>query len=256
MSSAEDALLAKREGERAMLREFAAMSLDDPRRAALRERIVTSHLALVVAMSQRFRDRGEPLDDIIQVGNEGLIKAVDRFDPDRGVEFSTFATPTIIGEIKRHFRDRLWAVRVPRRLQEMRMQVNRATEELTSTIGRSPTVREIAEHTGLSEDDVLDTLESSQAYATLSLDGGDDDESMSIGNTIGEEDASLEYVEVRETVMPLLNSLPARERRIVVMRFFENKTQSEIATELGISQMHVSRLLARSLDQMRTTMES
>ena len=185
MSSADDALLTKREGERAMLREFAAMSLDDPRRAALRERIVTSHLALVVAMSQRFRDRGEPLDDIIQVGNEGLIKAVDRFDPDRGVEFSTFATPTIIGEIKRHFRDRLWAVRVPRRLQEMRMQVNRATEELTSTIGRSPTVREIAEHTGLSEDDVLDTLESSQAYATLSLDGGDDDESMSIGNTIG-----------------------------------------------------------------------
>jgi len=249
--TSDDALVTRRETDRAMLRELAAMSPDDPGRASLRDRIVTSHIPLVVAMAQRFRDRGEPLDDVIQVGTVGLIHAVDRFDPDRGVEFSTFATPTIIGEIKRHFRDRGWTIRVPRRLQELRMQVNSVTERLTSELGRSPTVREIASAAGISEDDVLDAIESSQAYSTLSLDGGDDDDGPILGDALGESDEGLEYVELRETVRPLLESLPARERRIVMMRFYENKTQSEIATEMGISQMHVSRLLAKSLASMR-----
>ena len=247
-------LEARRAHEQVMLRELAEMPADDPARGQLRERIVTSHVPLVIALANRFRDRGEPLDDLIQVGTEGLIKAVDRFDPDRGVQFSTFATPTILGEIKRHFRDRGWSVRVPRRPQEMRMQVNAATETLTSTLGRSPTVREIAAHTGLTEDDVLDAVESAQAYATVSLDGdGSDDDGPTLLGTLGTEDESLDLVEVRETVRPLLEKLSPRERLIVIKRFYENKSQSQIAAEMGMSQMHVSRLLARSLQQMRTS---
>lgn len=242
----------RREEDRALLREFAAMAPDDPGRSALRDRIVTSHLPLVVSMAGRFRDRGEPMDDLIQVGTVGLINAVDRFDPDRGVEFSTFATPTIIGEIKRHFRDRGWTIRVPRRLQEMRLHVNVATEALTSELGRSPTVREIADKAGLSEDDVLDAIESSQAYSTLSIDAdGGDSDAPSIADSLGETDEAMEWVEQRETVRPLLEALPPRERRIVMLRFYEGLSQSQIAAEMGMSQMHVSRLLARSLIQMR-----
>ena len=239
-----------------MLRDFADLPAGDPARDELRERIVTSHLPLVIALANRFRDRGEPLDDLIQVGTEGLIKAVDRFDPERGVQFSTYATPTIIGEIKRHFRDRGWSVRVPRRLQEMRMQVNAATEALTAELGRSPTVREIAARTELTEDDVLDAVESAQAYSTVSLDGDDnDDDSPSLLGTLGSDDASLELVELRETVRPLLEQLAPRERMIVIKRFYENKSQSQIAAEVGMSQMHVSRLLTRSLAQMRSALD-
>jgi RNA polymerase sigma-B factor len=250
---ASNSLTAKREGERQMLREFAQLDQSDPRRAALRDTIVTSHLPLVVAMANRFRDRGEPLDDLIQVGTVGLINAVDRFDPSRGLEFSTFATPTILGEIKRHFRDRGWAIRVPRRLQEMRIQVNIATEALTTELGRSPTVREIAKQTGLSEDDILDTLESAQAYSTLSLDAqsGSDDDGPSLINSLGTEEVEFEYIELRQTVGPLIEALDPRERRIVQMRFYDNMSQSQIAKAMGLSQMHVSRLLAKALDSMR-----
>ena len=235
-----------------MLRELAAMAPDDPARSPLRDRIITSHMPLVIAMAQRFRDRGEPLDDLIQVGMVGLLNAVDRFDPGRGLEFSTFATPTIIGEIKRHFRDRGGAIRIPRRLQESRAQVNQSTEALATSLGRSPTVREVAAHSGLTDDEVLDALESAHAYSALSLDGGGgDSDSFSLGDTLGGDDAELEQIEVRETVRPLLAALNPRDRRIVVMRFYENKSQSEIAKEVGVSQMHVSRLLARSLAQMR-----
>ena len=242
---------ADRDRERVLFALLGTLAADDPRRLAARDELVTMHLPLVQHLARRFRDRGEPHDDLVQVGTIGLIKAVDRFDTERGVEFSTYATPTIVGEIKRHFRDRGWAVRVPRRLQEMRLTLARATADLTQSLGRSPTVRELAEHLGVPEDDVLEGLESAQAYATASLDAGADDEGASIADTMGVEDAALDGVEYRESLRPLLAQLPDRERRIVVLRFFHNMTQSQIASEVGISQMHVSRLLARSLATLR-----
>jgi RNA polymerase sigma-B factor len=183
-----------------------------------------------------------------------LIKAVDRFDTDRGVEFSTYATPTIVGEIKRHFRDKGWAVRVPRRLQDLRLQLTTATQELSQSQGRSPTVAELAHHLGISEEEVLEGLESANAYATISLDAGGEggeDDGVAMLDTIGSDDEALEGVEYRESLKPLLASLEPRERRILLLRFFRNMTQSEIAEEVGISQMHVSRLLARTLTQLR-----
>ena len=241
-----------REIERALLSELAALGPDDPRRRAIRDHLVTMHLPLVEHLARRFRDRGESHEDLVQVGTIGLIKAVDRFDVDRGVEFSTYATPTIVGEIKRHFRDRGWAIRVPRRLQEMRLQINRATADLSQEHGRSPSVAELAERIGVTEDEILEGLESSQAYATTTLDGGDDDDdSASVAATLGTVDRALEGVENRESLRPLLASLPEREQRILVLRFFENKTQSEIAEEVGLSQMHISRLLAKTLASLR-----
>jgi RNA polymerase sigma-B factor len=239
--------------ERDLFTVLAATPADGDEHRAARDELITMHLPLVEHLARRFRDRGQPHDDLVQVGTIGLIKAVDRFDADRGVEFSTYASPTIVGEIKRHFRDRGWAVRVPRRLQEMRLDLTRATAELSQRTGRSPTVRELAEHLGVSEDEVLEGLESGQAYATTSLDAGtgDEGEGASIADTLGAEDAALDGVEYREALKPLLAQLPERERRIILLRFFHNKTQSQIAEEIGISQMHVSRLLARSLAQLR-----
>src|SRR3954466_5800322 len=212
------------------------------------------HLPLVEYLARRFRNRGEPLDDLVQVATIGLIKSVDRFDLERGVEFSTYATPTIVGEIKRHFRDKGWAVRVPRRLQELRLALTSATSELSQRNGRSPTVHELAEHLKLSEEEVLEGLESANAYSTLSLDAGDqgrEEESVAVVDTLGIDDEALEGVEYRESLKPMLEQLPPREKKILLLRFFGNMTQSQIATELGISQMHVSRLLARTLAQLR-----
>ncbi|MFD4588258.1 RNA polymerase sigma factor SigF [Streptomyces sp. NPDC058423] len=223
-----------------------------PERAELRNQLVRMHLPLVEHLARRFRNRGEPLDDLTQVATIGLIKSVDRFDPDRGVEFSTYATPTVVGEIKRHFRDKGWAVRVPRRLQELRLALTTATAELSQQHGRSPTVHELAERLGISEEEVLEGLESANAYSTLSLDVPDtDDESPAVADTLGAEDEALEGVEYRESLKPLLEDLPPREKRILLLRFFGNMTQSQIAQEVGISQMHVSRLLARTLAQLR-----
>ena len=237
-----------------LLEEMSGLSEDDPARVAVRDELVTMNLPLVEHLARRFRDRGENHEDLVQVGTVGLIKAVDRFDTDRGVQFSTYATPTIVGEIKRHFRDRGWAIRVPRRLQEMRISLSRATSELSQQNGRSPTVAELAEHLGVTEEEVLEGLESAQAYATSSLDAGtsDSDESIGLGATIGDVDQALEGVDNRESLKPLLTALPERERQILFLRFFDNKTQSEIAEELNISQMHVSRLLTRTLAQLRT----
>jgi RNA polymerase sigma-B factor len=241
--------------ERELLRKLSELSPDDPRRRDLRDDIVTMHLPLVEHLARRFRDRGEPHEDLVQVGTIGLIKAVDRFDLERGVEFSTFATPTIVGEIKRHFRDRGWAIRVPRRLQELRLQLNRANAELSQELGRYPTVAELAANLRISEDEVLEGLESAQAYATSTLDGGDEeDDSSSLGATLGSIDEALEGVENRETLRPLLAALPEREQRILMLRFFENKTQSQIAEEVGLSQMHVSRLLNKTLSTLREQM--
>jgi len=195
--------------------------------------------------------------DLLEAGTIGLIKAVDRFDTGRGVEFSTYATPTIVGEIKRHFRDRGWAIRVPRRLQELRMQIGAATAELTQRLGRSPTPRELAEAIGCSVEEIIEGIESSNAYSTLSLDAGDDsdDGAASMLDAIGVDDAGLEHVEIRESIKPLLDRLDPREKKILLLRFFKNMTQSQIAEEIGVSQMHVSRLLNRTLDQLRASLE-
>jgi RNA polymerase sigma-B factor len=228
---------------------------DSPVWRALRDELVHRHLPLVHFLARRFRDRGEALPDLVQVATIGLIKAVDRYDPGRGVEFTTFATPTIAGEIKRHFRDRAWAVRVPRKLQEQKAVVSRATTDLFQTLGHSPTVTELAAHTALSEEQVLESLETVHAYATVSLDAETAGESptlgASLGDALGELDAALEKVEYRESLRPMLEQLGAREKQILLLRFFAGMTQSEIASEVGISQMHVSRLLARTLARLR-----
>jgi RNA polymerase sigma-B factor len=248
----------ERARERALIALIADTDPDDPARRRARDELVTLHLPLVQFLARRFRDRGEPLEDLVQVGTIGLIKAVDRFDPQRGVEFSTYATPTIVGEIKRHFRDKGWAIRVPRRLQELRISLGQATAELSQKSGRAPTVAELAAHLGISEDEVIEGLEGAQAYSTASLDahvGGDDgEESPSLVDRLGSDDLDLEAVEYRESLKPLLAALPSRERRILALRFFHGMTQSEIAAEVGISQMHVSRLLAKSLATLRDGM--
>ncbi|MFZ3568245.1 RNA polymerase sigma factor SigF [Streptomyces sp. BH097] len=241
-----------RSGARAMFIQLRTLKDGSPEYAELRNQLVRMHLPLVEHLARRFRNRGEPLDDLTQVATIGLIKSVDRFDPERGVEFSTYATPTVVGEIKRHFRDKGWAVRVPRRLQELRLALTTATAELSQVNGRSPTVHELAEKLGISEEEVLEGLESANAYSTLSLDVPDtDDESPAVADTLGSEDEALEGVEYRESLKPLLEDLPPREKRILLLRFFGNMTQSQIAQEVGISQMHVSRLLARTLAQLR-----
>jgi len=241
-----------RAAARALFVRLAELPEGSPERVELRNQLVRMHIPLVEHLARRFRNRGEPLDDLTQVATIGLIKSVDRFDPERGVEFSTYATPTIVGEIKRHFRDKGWAVRVPRRLQELRLALTTATGELSQQHGRSPTVHELAQHLGISEEEVLEGLESANAYSTLSLDVPDtDDESPAVADTLGAEDDALEGVEYRESLKPLLAGLPPREQKILVLRFFRNMTQSQIAHEVGISQMHVSRLLARTLAQLR-----
>nr|WP_189306463.1 RNA polymerase sigma factor SigF [Streptomyces cinerochromogenes] len=241
-----------RSGARAKFIELRTLREGSTEYAELRNQLVRMHLPLVEHLARRFRNRGEPLDDLTQVATIGLIKSVDRFDPERGVEFSTYATPTVVGEIKRHFRDKGWAVRVPRRLQELRLALTTATAELSQLHGRSPTVHELAEKLAISEEEVLEGLESANAYSTLSLDVPDtDDESPAVADTLGAEDEALEGVEYRESLKPLLEDLPPREKRILLLRFFGNMTQSQIAQEVGISQMHVSRLLARTLAQLR-----
>ncbi|QJT04003.1 RNA polymerase sigma factor SigF [Streptomyces asoensis] len=241
-----------RSGARAMFIELRKLENSSAEYAEMRNQLVRMHLPLVEHLARRFRNRGEPLDDLTQVATIGLIKSVDRFDPERGVEFSTYATPTVVGEIKRHFRDKGWAVRVPRRLQELRLALTTATAELSQQHGRSPTVHELAEKLAISEEEVLEGLESANAYSTLSLDVPDtDDESPAVADTLGAEDEALEGVEYRESLKPLLEDLPPREKRILLLRFFGNMTQSQIAQEVGISQMHVSRLLARTLAQLR-----
>jgi RNA polymerase sigma-B factor len=222
----------------------------------LREELARLHLPLVEYLAKRFKDRGEPLDDLIQVGSVGLLKAIDRFDLERGVEFSTYATPTIVGELKRYFRDKGWAVRVPRRLQELSLRLNKVVSQLTQDLGRSPTIPEIAHAAAVSEDEVLEALESGQAYSTMSLDApsADDDDAPLRGDRLGEEDLRLDNLEYFASLAPLIEKLPERERMILYLRFFKGMTQSKIADEVGISQMHVSRLLTRILAFLREGM--
>ena len=238
---------------RELFERLAGLPAGDPERARIRGYLVELHLPLVEYLARRFRNRGEWLDDLTQVATIGLIKSIDRFDLDRGVEFSTYATPTIVGEIKRHFRDKGWAVRVPRRLQELKLSLTKAIGELAQREGRAPTVSELATHLQMSEEDVLEGLESANAYSTVSLDAPDsgDEDAPAVSDSLGIVDDALEGVEYRESLKPLLEQLPPREKKILLLRFFGNKTQSQIAAELGISQLHVSRLLARTLAQLR-----
>lgn len=223
---------------------------------AVRDELARLHLPLVEYLARRFKDRGEPLDDLVQVGSVGLLKAIDRFDVERGVEFSTYATPTIVGELKRYFRDKGWAVRVPRRLQELSLRLNKVVAELTQSLGRSPTVKEIAERVGVSQDEILEALESGQAYTTASIDqpSADEEGSPMRVDRMGEVDERLETLEYFASLAPLVRQLPEREQRILELRFFHGMTQSRIADELGISQMHVSRLLSRMLAFLREQM--
>jgi RNA polymerase sigma-B factor len=222
----------------------------------LRDELITAHMGLAEYLARRFTNRGEPLDDLVQVAALGLLKAVDRFDPERGLEFSTYATPTIVGELKRHFRDKGWAVRVPRRVQELHLRLASVVGLLSQELGRSPTIGEIAQAAVVSEEEVLEAIEAGHAYRFTSLDApsGNDDE-MSLSAELGAEDQGLIDSEHRVTLSPLIAQFPPRERMILHLRFFEGLTQSEIAGRLGISQMHVSRLLARALAQLRSQAE-
>jgi RNA polymerase sigma-B factor len=219
----------------------------------VRNTLVELNLALVKFAAARFRTRSEPMEDIIQVGTIGLIKAIDRFELSREVEFPTFAMPTIVGEIKRFFRDTSWSVRVPRRLQELRLDLAKAGDELAQKLDRTPTVRELAERLGLPEEEVVEGMAASNAYTASSLDAqpAEDDPEGALADRIGYEDHDLEGVEYVESLKPLIAGLPERDREILSLRFVGNLTQSEIGEELGISQMHVSRLLSRTLSRLR-----
>ena len=220
-----------------------------------RERLIEQYLPLVRSLARRYSYRGEQLEDLVQVGCIGLIKAIDRFDIDRGVELTTYATPNIIGEIKRHFRDKGWAIRVPRGLQELNVRLSHLLEELTVQFERSPTIPELAKAAGVDEEDVLEALESGQAYATLSLSaptgGGEEGSDLDPLESLGELEHEYEVSEDRAVLEPGLAVLDERERRILQLRFFDGLTQSQIAQQVGISQMHVSRLIRRALEKVR-----
>lgn len=216
----------------------------------LRNELVEAHVRLAEFLARRFQHRGEPLDDLRQVALVGLLKAVERFEPERGLQFSSFATPTIIGELKRHFRDKGWAVRVPRRIQELHLELDQTVASLTQELRRPPSTAEIAARAGAWEEDVLEAMEANSMYRLPSIDAGRTDDTGTADARVGEVDEEFDAVDDRVAVRELLSVLPERERRIVYLRFFEGRTQTEIANEVGISQMHVSRLLSKSLETL------
>jgi len=221
-----------------------------------REQLIEQYMSLVRSLARRYSYRGEQLEDLVQIGAIGLIKAIDRFDLDRGVELTTYATPNIIGEIKRHFRDKGWSVRVPRGLQELNVQLSRLVEQLTVQYSRSPTIPELAKAAGVEEELVLEALESGRAYTSLSLSvggGGGGDDDLDPLESLGTEEHQYEVSEDRAVLAPGFKALDERERKILQLRFFEGLTQSQIAQQVGISQMHVSRLIRRSLEKIRET---
>ncbi|MEO3803900.1 SigB/SigF/SigG family RNA polymerase sigma factor [Nonomuraea sp. B1E8] len=236
-----------------LLAEMVREGTSSSHRERLRERIVEMHRPLAMEIARRYRYRGEPLEDLLQAAYVGLMKAVNGFDPSLGHAFRGYAVVTMTGEVKRHFRDRTWAIRVPRLYQERRSELNRLVADLSQDLGRSPTVAELAAKMNITEEDVLLTLDASAAYSTLSLDAplGTDDDAASLGDVIPEDDDTLSTMVDREAVKPLIDALPSREKHILLLRFFGNMTQAEIAAEFGISQMHVSRILRKVLDQLR-----
>ncbi|HET8607955.1 MAG TPA: SigB/SigF/SigG family RNA polymerase sigma factor [Gaiellaceae bacterium] len=222
---------------------------------AAREQLIEQYMSLVRSLARRYSYRGEQLEDLVQIGAIGLIKAIDRFDLNRGVELTTYATPNIIGEIKRHFRDRGWSVRVPRGLQELNVQLSRLIEQLTVQLGRSPTIPELAKAASVEEEEVLEALESGRAYSSLSLSSGggsDEDGDLDPLESLGSVEHQYEVSEDRAVLAPGFRVLDDRERTILHLRFFEGLTQSQIAQQVGISQMHVSRLIRRSLEKIRS----
>jgi RNA polymerase sigma-B factor len=244
---------ASRKEAASLFVEMASLPERSARRQQIRDELVTMHLPLVRHLARRFNNRGEPLEDLVQVATVGLINSVDRFDPERGADFLSYAVPTVVGEIKRHFRDHGWAVRVPRRLKELHLSLTAAAAELSQRNGRAPNATELAAHLNLSREEVLEGLEAANAYRSSSLDDPvrGDGEMPTLAETLGDEDAALEHVEFRESLQPLLAQVAPRERKILILRFFGNMTQSQIAERMGISQMHVSRLLSQTLAKLR-----
>ena len=218
-----------------------------------RNDLVMSHLNLVRFLASKFKNRGEPLDDLVQVGTIGLIKAIDRFDPERGLEFTTYATPTILGEIKRHFRDKGWSVRVPRRLQELSSKVNQATDELTKELQRTPSTEEVASKLGVTVEEVLEAMESSSAYSSVPLESGgsDDDDAPAVIDHYASVDQDLAASDDRMVIEDTIKEFSPREQEVIRMRFNDNLTQVEIAKRLGVSQVQVSRLLRRTLKKLQ-----
>lgn len=229
--------------------------LQETRDEAVRDRLVMLHLNLVRFLAAKFANRGEPLEDLVQVGTIGLINAVDRFDVSRGNKFSTYAAPTIVGEIKRHFRDKAWTLKVPRRLQELNLAAGKAVEALTQRLGRGPTIHEIAEHLDATEEETLEAIELGNAYETISLDSRLDSQSdsgpMTLAEFIGAEDEELQDINTFADLREAIRGLDEREQEIIKMRFFGDLSQTEVAQRLQISQMHVSRLQQKALKKLR-----
>jgi RNA polymerase sigma-B factor len=239
-----------------LLTELQRQPESSRQRQELRDKLVEMHMPLVEYLARRFSGRNEPLPDLVQVGAIGLLKSIDRFDPDRGLEFSTYATPTILGEIKRYFRDSGWLVHVPRRAQELQATLATSRAELSQELQRAPTVAELAERTGLREEDIVEALDAARGYSGVPLDaltdenhGGNAAQAM-----LAQLDERFEQVERREMLRPAMEALPERERHILLLRFVAGKSQTEIATIVGVSQMQVSRLVTRSLAKLRSAL--
>jgi RNA polymerase sigma-B factor len=252
-SAPEETGIAGASRERSVDELLVAYHRDGDRQA--REQVLVELMPLVRSLAARYTGRGEPLDDLVQVGAVGLIKAVDRFDVSRGVEFTSYGVPTIVGEIRRHFRDKAWAMHVPRRIKELSVRLSRVLDELTTSLGRSPTIAELAEAAAVDEEDVIDALDAGHAYSTRSLDAGPGSNEQ-LAERLAGTDPGFDGVDDRWLLSAGFEALDPRARRIVELRFFEEKTQSQIAAELGISQMHVSRLLRNAFEVMRGSIEA
>jgi RNA polymerase sigma-B factor len=241
-----------------MFRELAKLDVDSPEFQRHRDGIVERCLPLADHIARRFDGRGEPRDDLVQVARVGLVNAVIRYDFETGSDFVSFAVPTIMGEVRRHFRDNSWSVKVPRRLKELHLRLGAATSELSQRLGRAPTASELAVELEMDREEVIEGLVAGSSYNTLSIDSGgsgSDEDAPAILDTLGDVDLSLDQIENREALRPLLDALPERERTVLMLRFFESLTQTQIAERVGISQMHVSRLLAKSLTRLRDQLE-
>ena len=233
-----------------LFREFART-----RDTKVRDRLVTMHQNLVRYLAGKFMNRGEPIEDLVQVGTIGLINAIDRYDPERGTKFSTYATPTIVGEIRRHFRDKAWSLKVPRRLQELNLAANKISETLSQKLGRSPTIQEIGQAVGASEEETLEAIELGNAYDTVSLDSKlvheDESAPLSLSEFVGDTDGSLDNLEKYGDLNQAMDRLDTREKSIIYLRFFKDMSQTEVAKRLNISQMHVSRLQQKALRRLK-----
>ncbi len=245
---------SRREEATRLLADLHALPAKSKRRGPIRDTLAEMHLPLVEYLARRFTGRGVPLEDLVQVGSIGLLKAIDRFEPARELEFSTYAAPTILGEIKRHFRDAGWLVHVPRRAQELQATLARARAELSQQLRRAPTVAELAQRADVSAEQVVEAIDVARSYSGVPLDSIVEPDGGAGGWLVADHDAALDRVELREVLRPALEALPEREREILLLRFGASKTQSEIAEIIGVSQMQVSRLIARSLVQLRETL--